>query len=166
MVTRSPLLNSNNQAPSVQKVDSAIGLHTTNLYQGQEKIDSFASYIFILLNLPCFRWLGGRFFTLPADFLAVYFPLGLSGLFMPVFRIFLSVALGFLLVETVQVPLFRPLKNFFSFTCFPMSCNKILSRKGFPFISKFDFSELKRKASTSVFSKGYPQLYHKRYKRL
>lgn len=153
MVTRSPLLNSNNQAPSVQKVDSAIGLHTTNLYQGQEKIDSFASYIFILLNLPCFRWLGGRFFTLPADFLAVYSPLGLSGLFMPVFRIFLSVALGFLLVETVQVPLFRPLKNFFSFTCFPMSCNKILSRKGFLFISKFDFSELKRKASTSVFFK-------------
>lgn len=79
------LLNSNNQAPSVQKVDSATGLCATNLYQGQEKIDSSASYIFILLNVPRFRWLGGRFFTLPADFLAVYFPLGLSGLFMPVF---------------------------------------------------------------------------------
>ena len=79
------LLNSNNQAPSVQKVDSAIGLRTTNLYQGQEKIDFFASYIFILLNLPRFRCLGGRFLTLPADFLAVYFPLGLSGPFMPVF---------------------------------------------------------------------------------
>lgn len=66
----------------------------------------------------------------------------------------------------VEVPVFRPLKNFFPFSRFPMSCNIILSRKGFPFINNFDFSELKEKLQHQYFSKGYPQLYHKRYKRL